>query len=715
MKTNQTIQYVAGAILLAGLSISASAQELKSWKEIKKPTLREFKIQQPVRIQLSNGMVIFLQEDRELPLVRGFMSVRGGSREEAADKVGLAQIYGQTWRTGGTKTRTGDQLDEFLELRGARIESSADVDSSSLSFDTLKGDLDPVFQAFTDLLMNPEFREEKLTLAKTQLNTGISRRNDDASAIAGRESSRIGYGRDSVYARITEYSTVAAVTREDLVSWHKRFAHPNNMLLGVIGDFDAKAMEARLRAAFEKLPRGPQAATPEVAFTDPKPGVYFVNKDDVNQSNIRMVHMGVRRDNPDYFALQVFNEALGGGFSARLFSNIRSKKGLAYSVGGGVGAEYDHPGLVRLSMGTKSESTAAAIEALYSEVDDLSRLPFTAEELQRSKESILNSFIFRYDSKDKILLERLALEFYGYPSDFIERYRSSVDKVTTADVARVAKKYVGRDKFAVIVVGKEKDFDKPLSTFGTVTRLDITIPEGTAAKPSSAPAGSNAEGKALIARVVDGFGGKAKLQSVKSLRRVGAAQMKTPQGEMAMEMDVVEMYPDRVIRKMKMAMGEVTMIVAPEASFMAMGAMGVRDLPGSQKDAILKEMKRDVLFVARNADDAAYSFALAGSEKINGVDTKILVVSNDGSDQRWFVDPASGRVLRTVRSSVEQGSPVESITDYSDFKTFDGITVSTKQVIQRNGEKVGDAQLTDVKVNPTVDMKSFEKPAAPAN
>ncbi|HEX6736730.1 MAG TPA: pitrilysin family protein, partial [Vicinamibacteria bacterium] len=483
------------ALVLSAAALAAAAlagptpagAQATDWKQIVKPPLRPFTPPQPRRVALPNGMVIFLMEDHELPLLRGFARIRGGSREEPADKVGLVSLYGQVWRTGGTKTRTGDQLDDFLEARAARVETGGGQDSTVVSFDCLKSSFEDVFPVFLEVLRQPEFREDKLVLAKTQLHTGISRRNDNAAGIAGREARRLGYGPDSPYARNEEYATVAAVKREDLLAWHRDFVHPNNIVLGVAGDFDPAAMEARLKKAFTSWPKGPAARKAAVAVGDPKPGVYFVQKDDVNQSNIRMLHLGTTRDNPDYHALEVMNEVFGGGFSARLFSNVRSKKGLAYNVGGGVGANFDYPGLFMLSMGTKSESTAAAIEALYEEIDNLLKTPATEEELKRAKDSILNSFVFRFDSRQEVLSERMLYEFYGYPLDFLERYRTGIEKVTTDDVARVARKYVHRDKLALLVVGRAQDFDKPLSTFGQVTALDITIPEGSADKKAALP------------------------------------------------------------------------------------------------------------------------------------------------------------------------------------------------------------------------------------
>ena len=195
-----------------------------------------------------------------------------------------------------------------------------------------------------------------------------------------------------------------------------------------------------------------------------------------------MVDLGIERRNPDFYAVEVMNNLFGGGFASRLFVNIRTREGLAYSVGGGVGASFDHPGLTRFVAGTKSGTTAAAIDALRKQFDDLLQKGVTQDEVRKAKDAILNSFIFSLDSKQKVLAERMSYEFYGYPADFLERYRAGIDKVTIADVDRVAKKYIHPEKLAVLVVGNAKDFDRQLSTFGKVTNIDITIPQ---AKPSN--------------------------------------------------------------------------------------------------------------------------------------------------------------------------------------------------------------------------------------
>jgi len=456
---------------------NSSAGPAAPWKQIPIPPLRQFNPQQPRRFELPNGMVIFLQEDHELPLINGAIRIRGGARDIPAGKEGMVRIYSSSWRTGGTKSKTGDELDDFLETRAARVETVGGIDSTSLFWSSLKGDFDQVWPVVMDLLQNPEFRQDKIDLVKRQISSAISRRNDEIGQIAQRESSKLAYGAASPYARTAEYSTIAGITREDLLNWRRRTIAPNNMIVGITGDFDPAVMETKLREAFANWPKGEAFQPAQVIFHDPTPGVYLIEKDDVNQSVISMVDLGVERRNPDYYAIEVMNELFGGGFSSRLVSNIRTKQGLAYSVGGGVGSEFDHPGIAGISMGTKSSTTVAAIRALNKEIDDLIKGGIKESEVKRAKDAILNSFIFEFDSKDRVLAVQMAYEFYGYPADFLTRYRAGIEKVTSADVDRVAKKYVHPEKLAVLVVGNAKDFDQPLTVFGKVTPIDITIPE----------------------------------------------------------------------------------------------------------------------------------------------------------------------------------------------------------------------------------------------
>jgi zinc protease len=476
MKTNRiafSMIFVAAAVFV---SLPRATAQATSWQQILTPPLPAFKPQQPKRIALSNGMVIFLQEDHELPLIEGSARIRGGSRNEPASKVGLVDIFGEVWRTGGTKSQTGDQLDDFLEVRAAKVETGGGPDSTTIALSCLKGDFDDVFKVFADLLQNPEFRANKIDLAQKQADDSISRRNDQVGGIAVRESTKLAYGADNPYAREPEYSTIAAVTRQDLLDWHKTYVQPNHIILGISGDFDSATMETKLRAAFESWPKGAELPKDEIQYHPAKPGYYLIQKEDVNQSNIRMVALGTTRSNPDYYAIAVFNQAFGGGFSSRLFNDLRTKRALAYDVGGGIGANFGHPGIQQFVIETKSQSTIESIQALDEDIDNLAKEPITEKEITAAKDAILNAFIFRLDSPDKVLSERITYEFYGYPADWLDKFAAEIQKVAAADVNRVAAKYVHRDQLAVLVVGNAKEFDKPLSSLGAVKEIDISIP-----------------------------------------------------------------------------------------------------------------------------------------------------------------------------------------------------------------------------------------------
>lgn len=707
----------AAALLVTG---SPAAAQVKDYRDIKAPALRSFNAVQPKRIALPNGMIIFLQEDHELPLIRGSAQIRGGSRDVPAAKAGLVSVYAGSWRTGGTVTRTGDELDEMLEARAARVETGGGEDSTSVSLNVLKADFDTVFPLFVDLLRNPAFRQDKIDLAKTQMNTAISRRNDDARGISNREALRIGYGINSPYASQAEYSTVAAITRQDLLDFHKRFVHPNNIILGLVGDFDSARMEQTLRNTFGSLPRGPQAPAAPAVTSQPKPGIYYVAKSDVNQSNIALIAPGTTRNNPDYYSLLVINEILGGGFSGRLMNHLRTQRGLAYGVSGGVGSEWDHPGLFRGWIGTKSGSTLEAVEAMRAEVRDLTEKPYGADELAAAKDSILNAFVFTMDSKLKVLQQAMTLEFYGYPADWYRRYVAGVEKVTADDVVRVAKQYVKPDQLAILVVGNEKDFEKPLSSLGTVTPVDITIPEpgakpatpGASSSGAAAPAaGSNPEGLALAQKVLAFAGGKAKIDAVQAIRTSGTMNTKTPQGDMQLEVDSTTRYPAAQRSVLKTPMGEMTQVVSADASFM-LTPMGPRDMPGSQRDAQLAEMKGETINVLKNLDNPKYTFTAGATEKIGDVQARALAVNADGTSYTWWIDPASGRILRKV-GQARGPQPGEQITDYLEWRDVNGVKIPAASTITRAGEKVGEMRVKDAEMNPAIDAKAWEKPATP--
>jgi len=453
------------------------AQQSKPWEKIPIPKLHEFKPQEPKRIELKNGIVLFLQEDHELPFINGSVLIPGGQRDEQPAKAGLTDIYGLAWRTSGSVKMSGDAMDDLLESKAAHIETTADEDSTAVSWDSLKGDADQVYALAMDLLFHPNFKSDKLTIAQQQEATGIVRRNDDEGQVAERESSKLVYGVNSPYTIQPEIATIGAITLKDLATWHDRTIG-GKLIIGVSGDFDSAAMESKLRATFEGLPPAKLLPPRHDIFPAPPHSVSFINKTDVNQSNIQIIGPGIDRHNPDVPAVAVMNEILGGGFASRLFQEVRTHLGLAYEVGGGLNYSWDHPGGFDVVALTKSSTTVDATKAAIDVIDSLTRHPVTEEELARAKDNILNSFLFTYDTREKVLTAREELEFYGYPADYLETYHKALEDVTLPDVNRVANKYIHPDKMGILVVGNGAEIKPGLENLqlGPVHPIDITIP-----------------------------------------------------------------------------------------------------------------------------------------------------------------------------------------------------------------------------------------------
>ncbi len=470
---------VACAFLLVTFNFSPVATAAaKYYAELQFAPLPEIKLPQYERYVLRNGLVVYLMEDHELPLVSGTALIRAGSRWEGSDKVGLAGITGTVMRTGGTTKHSPDQLNEILEQRAAAVETSIGEAAASASFDALSEDVETVFGLFAEVLREPVFAQEQLDLAKTKVKGAIARRNDDPDDIASREFRKLIYGKESPYARTTEYATVDRITREDLVNFHQDFFHPNQMILGIVGDFDAKKMRSLIQAKlgdWRRNPRMIKLPLPEVSPANTG-GVFMVNQPQLTQSSILVGHLGGRFDNPDYAALDVLNGVLNG-FGGRLFNEVRSRQGLAYSVYGIWSPRFDYPGIFIAGGQTRSDATVQFVKALQAEIQRIQTQPITAQELAYAKESTLNSFVFNFQDPAQTLSRLMRYEYYGYPADFLFRYQKAVSATTGADVQRVAKQYLKPDNLVTLVVGNQTAIQPPLTQLAAqVTPIDVTIP-----------------------------------------------------------------------------------------------------------------------------------------------------------------------------------------------------------------------------------------------
>ena len=442
------------------------------------PTV-EFNPPDAERLVLDNGMVVYLLEDHELPLVTINATLKTGSWLDPADKVGLAGMTGAAMRTGGSAGMSPDEVDEELEQLAATISIGFGKESGSASLDVLKKDLKRGLQIFADLLRRPAFEQSRIELAKLQALEGIRRRQDSPGSIVGREFAKLLYGPTHPSARETSVRSIESITREDLLAFHQQMVHPNGIILGVTGDFEKAGMLALLREAFGDWAKGtvPDVTIPAVAASEFKTGlVRFVNKD-TSQTHLRVGHLTVKETDPDYVAVAIANDILGGSsFRSRLFNDVRTKRGLAYSVGSGLRASVYDEGVWLMRAETKLSSTQEVVNRFVANMERMRNEPVTDAELEEAKEAYVNSFVFSFTSASSIVGRLMDLEYDGLPKDWLQQIRDKVVKLTKDDIQRAAKAHFNPERLRILAVGSGEALSKVLASFGEVKEI-MLVPE----------------------------------------------------------------------------------------------------------------------------------------------------------------------------------------------------------------------------------------------
>ena len=407
---------------------------------------------------LPNGLKIIFREDRELPLVAGALYIRGGSLWSEEENSATVSAMGELLRKGGAGHFSADNLDRELEKLSAFIGSSFGQEFGRLSFSCLASDLERVFDLFGDVLLRPRFEQPRITLWKGQAVEAVKRRVDDPDAIAAVAFTQLLY-QDSPYGRIMIEPDIIRVSRAALLQAHANMVHPDGSILAVSGKTEAETLRAlvsRVLGGWKRRlePLGPPPPVTQSA----QPGIYFIRQP-LAQATVYAGHLGVSRLTADYPAIDAFNSIFGsGGFGSRLMRKVRTEAGLAYSIFGSV-----NPGLVQgknlIYFQTKAPAIAQALDQALAELEEMQHTPPSEVEMDETKRSIQNSFVFNFDSAEKIVARQAQFELLGYPPDFDQTYLNKVLALTSRDIEQVAAKRWNLANFIVVVVGNEIAYD----------------------------------------------------------------------------------------------------------------------------------------------------------------------------------------------------------------------------------------------------------------
>ena len=464
--------YILSGLFVAVLTCSCALQS--GQQLLRKPETFTFKpvhykVPSPARVVLNNGMVLYLLEDHELPLIEMTALIRTGSIYESPDYAGLASLTGDVMRTGGTETMSPEKIDEALEYIDAQIAVSIETESGSASLSVMQKDFDQGFDIFTRILRSPRFATERLAIAREQKIAALRQTNDNPQSLAFRQFKKLLY-HSNPRGNLPTIDSIQRIERSDLQRFYRTFFHPNRIILGVSGDFSSAEMITKIKKSFGDWKA---VDTPLPTVAPPQNNTvlslnYLQKK--VPQSTIILGNLAPKKQNPDYYAFEIVNYILGGGgFSSLLTSEIRSNRGLAYSVGSFYRADVDY-GVFGAYCMTKSVSTAQALELMF---DIIKRMGETnlAGQLKQAKESLINSFIFAYTSSSQMVAQTMSLEYDHLPPDFLTLYPAKIEEVTLDDVKRAARNYLHPEQSIVLVVGNGEALDKSLTRFGPVREI----------------------------------------------------------------------------------------------------------------------------------------------------------------------------------------------------------------------------------------------------
>ncbi|MFH0939892.1 MAG: pitrilysin family protein [Planctomycetota bacterium] len=698
---------------------SASAAEttpiippFKLWKDVSNTELKPFKAPAAERFVLDNGLVIFLLEDHELPLIDLTLMARVGAIHEPMEHAGLAEATVNVMRSGGSAKYPGDTLDALLEDMGASISLGMRLDSASGSLATLKEDFVKGLDIFADLLRRPLFPEEKLELHLAQARTAISKRNDNPAVIAGREFRRAIYGEKSPYAKVIEYATLNELDCTALRKFHATYFQPNMFILGVNGDFKKEEMLAQLRAVFGDWPAQKiKLPNPQSISTSKKQKTLYCERPTINQTTLILGHiLDLRRNHKDYPAIQLLNEILSGGMSARLFTEIRARRGLAYSVQGYANINYDRPGVFSCQAQTRNEQALNTVAALKEELIKLREHGVTMKEVAEAREAMFNSDVFNFDTPAKILKQQMTYEFYNYPLDFTQRSLEAIKQVSAEEVSKAARKYLDPDKCVLLAVG---NFDglKPPDTIMALKNaqpLDITIPLPQT-KPMVIDPDREEKGKRILAGCMKASGGIQAFKSVRTVRAKVLLGVKALGRELKLNGILSGQMPDNVRMDVEGPFGPISQIMTKDAAWKVSGSSVESLKPQEARKNLRTLVQSDLgLLCILACAQEGYNVQALDPARDEGRDLLGVEIESQslGRVKIWF--DAQTKLLVKMRY-VAEGAQKEYDKLFSDHANCGAITLA-RLIVDKDPVGPQSIQILQLEINPALNADLFRKP-----
>jgi len=676
---------------------------------------RPFTFPSHTTTKLENGLTLFVVEDHRQPVVSATLMLPGaGSSAHPGKAAGLAAMTASLLRQG-TATRSAQQIAESIDRVGGSLSATATADSTQASVTILTSALDTGFDLLADIVQRPAFAQDEIERWRRQTLSNLQVAYRDPEYLRDVVGERIAYG-DHPYAYPTDGfpDTVRALSRDQVVAFHREHYTPAGSYLAVAGDITPAAATDLVRKHFAAW-KGPASEVPKAPASRPQRRVVVVDQPDAVQTQFGMIGAGVPRNHPDWLTLSVANQILGGGFNSRLNLRLRAKEGLTYGAGSSI-ESHRLAGLWNTTSFTRTEETANAMKVMLEVINDFRKSPATPAELAEATAYLSGVFAIQSETAGAVANRVLTVALHGLPADYWQTYRDRVRKITAADVSGAVERHVAPDQLSIVAVGNANGFAKMLESLGAVTivpaaRLDLTQPDLVAKQEKAAGPDASNNGMALIKAAAEAVGGAAKLASVKDGTTTGAITLSTPNGELQGKSKSTILHPDKSRAVITLPVGEIVQNFDGARGWIRMGEQPANDIPPTMRP----ELQRAILMsggvgVLREALEGGAQVAALEPKAVEGTTLDRVSWKKGDLEMVLGFDPKTHLLVNVGYRGQTQQGPAESELRLTDYKpAANGLMVPMHTMTFQNGQKVVDLVISEWLFNTGVTPDTFAK------
>jgi len=702
----------------------------------------------PYQMQtLPNGLQVIAVPHHEQPAVSMRMLIRAGSAADPAAKTGLAHLTASLLDQG-TGTQSASEFNDAIDFIGGSVSAGAGSDLSYANMVVMKDSFDTGLRMLSDMVRRPAFADAEIARQRQQLLSSLQVSFDDPDFIADAVFDRLVYGFHPYgLPQSGTPDTLASITRADLTAFHQKYFVPNNAILAIVGDVTAEEAFAGVRRVFGDWERREVPTAPSVEPPTPTRRVVVVNKPDAVQTEVRVGHIGIPRNHPDYMAVNLAIRILGGEGSNRLHQVLRTARGLTY----GAQADFDtykDSGDFQAETNTRTAATGEVLRLIVDEFWRLQRDRVNERELADAKAYLTGSFPLTIETPNAIAMQILNVVFFGLPIEQLQTFRDRVNAVTVDDVQRVAKLYLKPDKLSVVLVGNANAFTGQLKGVGfpTFETVDLESLDLTAAdfKASGALAGARAPrfgaerrggqesggperaalryaqqsavhaddpARALLDRVVNAMGGLEKLRAV---RTVTAQQIVTTPGRgEAVDVEATSYiaYPNQFRVDTKSPNGLLVSAFDGSTAW-TRDPQATRDAPAPMAAEAKSNLQRDVIRLLVGAEDGSLQVRLLQDARNDqGRNTRTLELAS--STMSPIVLSIDAETLRVTKEAFAAGPGGQVIVEesFSDYRAVDGVQMPF--LAERHvGPITVKRRVLDIQLNRPLEPSLFKRSAS---